>query len=120
MPALSRTAFSTLEPRLRGEGGALFNLSRLYGGTIGVALVQMFFYDNTQMMHLALAGNLTPRRIASLPGISLAALNDQLTGQAAMVALVGQFKLLMIVMLAASPLSLLLRRPAPAPSGAVK
>ena len=119
MPALTRAAFSTLEPKHRPEGGALFNLSRLYGSTIGIAVVQIFFYDNAQMMHLALAKDLTPHRAAahiagSLSGRSLAALNEAVTGQAAIVALIDQFKLLMVVMLIASPLALLLRKPQPA------
>jgi hypothetical protein len=39
MPALTKTAFSTLDPQFRPEGTTLFNLSRLYGSTIGIALV---------------------------------------------------------------------------------
>jgi MFS transporter, DHA2 family, multidrug resistance protein len=60
LPALSKAAFGTLDPKFRPEGTALFNLSRVYGSTIGIAVVQMFFYNNTQAMHLALAKNLTP------------------------------------------------------------
>ncbi len=41
MPALNKAAFSTLDPKFRPEGTALFNLSRLYGSTIGVAVVQV-------------------------------------------------------------------------------
>ena len=58
LPTLTKTAFSTLDPAFRPEGTAFFNLSRLYGSSIGVALV-LFFYDNTQAMHLALAKDLT-------------------------------------------------------------
>jgi DHA2 family multidrug resistance protein len=120
MAALSRTAFSTLDPKLRPEGTALFNLARLYGSTIGVAVVQIFFYDNTQMMHLALAKNLTPRHaLGNTAGLlsrsGLAALNETVTGQAAVIAVIDQFKLLMIVIIAVSPLALLLRRPRPLP-----
>jgi MFS transporter, DHA2 family, multidrug resistance protein len=43
----------------------LFDLSRLYGSTIGIALVIFFFYDNTQAMHVALAKNLAPYRAAA-------------------------------------------------------
>jgi DHA2 family multidrug resistance protein len=118
MPAITRAAFSTLEPKLRPEGVTLFNLSRLYGSTIGIAVVQLFFYDNTQTMHLALAKNLTPHRAAAhvaglLSGPGLAALNEMVTGQAAIVAVIDQFKLLMIAMLVVSPLVFLLRRPRP-------
>ena len=55
LPALSKAAFGTLDPKFRPEGTALFNLSRVYGSTIGIAVVQMFFYNNTQAMHFALA-----------------------------------------------------------------
>ncbi|WP_343712020.1 MFS transporter [Inquilinus sp.] len=119
MPALTRTAFSTLDPALRPEGTVLFNLSRLYGSTIGIALVQTFFHQNTQAMHLALAKTLVPGRAGAhvadaVSGPGLAALNHLVTGQAAFVGIIGQFKLMMIVMLAVAPLALFLRRPRPA------
>ena len=64
IPALTRTAFGTLDQKFQPEGTAIFNLSRLYGGTIGIGVVQIFFYGNTQAMHLALAKGLDalPRR----------------------------------------------------------
>jgi hypothetical protein len=62
MPALTKAVFSTLDPAFRSGGTALFNLSRLYGSTIGIALVQIFFCDNTQAMHLAFAKGLAPPR----------------------------------------------------------
>jgi DHA2 family multidrug resistance protein len=119
MPALSKTAFSTVDVKLRQEATVVFNLARLYGSTIGIAVVLTFFYGNTQAMHLALAKNLTPYRaaargVADLSVQGLAGLNDMITGQAAFVALIGQFKLLMFAMLIASPLVLLLRKPEPA------
>jgi DHA2 family multidrug resistance protein len=116
LPALSKAAFGTLDPKFRPEGAALFNLSRVYGSTIGIAVVQLFFYTNTQAMHLALAKHLTPYRAAAhvvgpmaKPG--LVALNGMVTQQAAVVAVVGQFKILTLVMLAVSPLVLFLRKP---------
>jgi DHA2 family multidrug resistance protein len=119
MPALTKAAFSTLDPRFRPEGTAFFNLSRLYGSTIGIALVQIFFYDNTQAMHVALAKDLTPYRAAaqvtgSIARPGLAALNNMVTGQAAFVGVIDQFELMMIVMLVVSPLVLFLRKPLPA------
>jgi len=118
MPVLAKTAFSTLDPKLRPEGTVLFNLSRLYGSTIGIAVVQTCFYGNTQAMHLALAKNITPyraavRAAAAVSRQGLAELNDMITGQAAFVALIDQFKILMIAMLIVSPLVLLLRKPRP-------
>ncbi|TWB15226.1 DHA2 family multidrug resistance protein [Nitrospirillum amazonense] len=118
LPALGRVAFSTLDRTAHPEGAVLFNLSRLYGSTIGIAVVQIFFYGNTQAMHLALARNLTPYRaaahsVASASGPALALINEVVTGQAATVAIIGQFKILMLVMLAAAPLALFLRAPRP-------
>jgi MFS transporter, DHA2 family, multidrug resistance protein len=119
LPALTKTAFSTLDPTLRPEGTAFFNLSRLYGSTIGIALVLTFFYNNTQAMHVALAKDLTPYRAAahvtgSIAEPRLAMLNDMITGQAALIGVIDQFDVMMIVMLIASPLVLFLRKPRPA------
>jgi MFS transporter, DHA2 family, multidrug resistance protein len=116
LPALTRAAFSTLDPRVHPEGTALFNLSRSYGSTIGIATVLTFFYDNTQAMHVALAKDLTPYRAAahvtgSVARPALAALNGMITGQAAMVGLIGQFEVMAVAMLIVSPLVLLLRKP---------
>jgi DHA2 family multidrug resistance protein len=118
-PALAKAAFGTLDPKLRPEGSALINLSRLYGSTIGIAVVQIFFYGNTQAMHVALAKDLTPTSAAahvagSIGRPGLAALNDMITHQAAVVAVIGQFKILMFAMLVVSPLVLFLRKPRPA------
>jgi DHA2 family multidrug resistance protein len=116
LPALGKAAFQSLDRKFHPEGAALFSLSRLYGSTIGIAVVQIFFYGNTQAMHLALAKDLAPYRAAAhLPaaagGPALALLNDAVTGQAATVAIIGQFKILMLAMLVASPLVLFLRKP---------
>ncbi|WP_158932467.1 DHA2 family efflux MFS transporter permease subunit [Acidisphaera sp. S103] len=119
LPTLTKTAFSTLDPTLRPEGTALFNLSRLYGSTIGIAVVLISFYDNTQAMHLALAKDLAPYRAAahvtgSIAAPRLAMLNDMITGQAALIGIIDQFKVMMIPMLILSPLVLFLRKPKPA------
>jgi DHA2 family multidrug resistance protein len=121
IPALTRAAFGTLDPKLRPEAGALLNLSRLYGSTIGIAVVQLFFYDNTQAMHTALAKDLTPYRAAAhvagaIGKQGLAALDGMITHQAAVIAIIGQFKILMFAMLVVSPLVLFLRKPRPASS----
>jgi len=96
--------------------------SRLYGSTIGIAVVQVFFYNNTQAVQVALAKNLTPYRAAahvtgSIARPGLAALNDMVTGQAAVIAVIDQFEILMFAMLIVSPLVLFLRKPRPANTG---
>jgi DHA2 family multidrug resistance protein len=116
MPALTRAAFSTISPALRAQATAFYNLSRLYGSTIGISIVQVYFYNNTQAVHLALAKNVraygaVADATGALSGAHLAQLNELVTGQAALIALIGQFKLLMIAMIVISPLVLLLHKP---------
>jgi DHA2 family multidrug resistance protein len=119
IPAVARAAFGTLDPKLRPDGSVLLNLARLYGSTIGIAVVQIFFYNNTQAMHLALAKDLTPYRAAahvagSIAKPGLAALNGMVTQQAAIIAVIDQFKILMFAMLIVSPVVLFIRKPRPA------
>jgi MFS transporter, DHA2 family, multidrug resistance protein len=119
LPALNKTAFGTLDPKFRPEGTALFNQLRAHGSAIGIAVVLIFFYNNTQAMHTALAKDLTPYRAAahvadSITKPGLATLNDMVTQQAAIIAIIGQFKILMFAMLIVSPLVLFLRKPQPA------
>ena len=116
MAALTKTAFNTLDPKLRPEATTLFNLARLYGSTIGISAVQISIHCNTQAMHLALAKHLTPDRVtgyvfnaASKRGLAM--LNEMITEQAGVVAVIDQFKILMIAMLIVSPLVLLLCKP---------
>jgi len=119
IPALTKVAFSTLDQKLHPEGNMIFNLSRLYGGTIGIAVVQLFVYDNTQAMHLALAKDLTPYRAAAqlaapitTPGLAM--LNEMITVQAATVSVIGQFKVLLYAILVVSPIVLFFTKPRPA------
>jgi DHA2 family multidrug resistance protein len=120
LAALPKMAFTTLGPQLKPEGNTLFNLSRLYGSTLGVAVVQIFVFNNTQAMHLALAKDLTPYRAAAHAAATsnslehLAMMNETITGQAAIIAVIDQFKVLMWAMLVVSPLVLFLRKPRPA------
>jgi DHA2 family multidrug resistance protein len=120
MPSITKMAFSTLSPTFRPEGTGLFNLARVYGSTLGIAIVQACFYNNTQAMHLALASHLTPYRsavhsvTASTPLQAVGALNEMITGQAAFIAVVDQFKILMLAMVVVIPLVVFLRKPGPA------
>ena len=117
LATLPKTAFSTLDAEASpGRRALLLDLARLYGSAIGIAIVQIFFYNNTQAMHLALAKNLTPYRAAahvasSIDKVGLAMLNEMVTQQAAVVAVIDQFKILMFAILVVSPFVLFLRKP---------
>jgi MFS transporter, DHA2 family, multidrug resistance protein len=118
LPALSKAAYGTLDPKLRPEGTALFSPSRVYGGMIGIALAQMFFYTNTQSMHLALVKNQTPHRAAAHTAGAIMksrSCRSQRCGQpqAAIVAVIDQFNILMLAMLIVGRLVLFLRKPRP-------
>ena len=53
---LSTMAFTTLAPSLRNEGTALFSLMRNIGSSIGISVVMFLLTQNTQRLHMALAG----------------------------------------------------------------
>jgi DHA2 family multidrug resistance protein len=68
-------------------------------------------------MRIVLTKDLVPTRAARVAGsigkTGLAGLNDMITDQAAVVAVICQFKILMFAMLIVSPLVLFLRKPRP-------
>jgi DHA2 family multidrug resistance protein len=118
---LSTIAFSTLEPRYRNEGTAMFSLMRNIGSSVGISVVFTLFGRNTQVNHAALAEAVNPYNPAFQgplhPGwgldsaAGLAAVNAEVTRQAATIAYLNDFLLMMYVTLAAVPLLLLLKGP---------
>ena len=125
---LSTVTFSTLPRQLLTQGTAIFSLMRNIGGSVGIAIVEALLAENTQVVHsrliehlrpdnpLAQAQLATPYSLTIPSGI--AALNAMATRQAAMVAYIDNFKLMMIMVIAGLPLVLLLRRPRPIPLAA--
>ncbi|ODS94774.1 MAG: EmrB/QacA family drug resistance transporter [Lautropia sp. SCN 69-89] len=121
---LSTVAFSTLAPRLRTEGTALFSLVRNIGMSIGVSVVITMLSSNTQANHAGLAQFIEPfsfaLRAAASNGVvdpgtplGLSLLDAEVTRQAATLAYLQDFRMMTWVTLAALPLVLLLRgRPA--------
>jgi DHA2 family multidrug resistance protein len=130
---LSAVSFSTLEPRYRNEGTAMFSLVRNIGSSIGISVVITVLGDQTQTSHAEIGGSLSTFRRALDPTVvpqiwdwttttGAAALNGEVTRQALMIAYLNDFRLMMFLTLAAVPLLLLLKAPArapqPAPAGA--
>lgn len=125
---LSTLTFSTLAPRYRNEGTALFSLMRNVGSGIGISLVISYLAQRTQINHAAFSDFMTPFNQAltqatesgaidlSSPA-GLVALNLDVTRQASILAYLQDFRLMMFVTLASLPLLLLLRKP-PKSSGA--
>ena len=117
---LAAITFATLAPQLRNEGTAVFSLIRNIGSSVGISAVTTLLVRNTQTMHASLAEHITPYGDAlsspaaaalSTPG-GLAALNQSISAQAAMIAYNDDFKLMMVLTICAVPLVALLRRAA--------
>ena len=102
---------------------------RNLGGSVGISILVATLAQNTQVVHSRLVEGLRPDNpLAQAPYLTepfslstpsgMAALNAEVTRQAAMVAYIDDFKLLMLIALASLPLLLLLRearrRPPPA------
>ena len=121
---LSTVTFSTLPRQLLTQGTAIFSLMRNIGGSVGIAIVEALLTENTQIVHSRLIEHLRPdnplaqAQLAAPYSLTIpsgvAALNAMATRQAAMVAYIDNFKLMMIMVIAALPLVLLLRKPRPA------
>jgi DHA2 family multidrug resistance protein len=115
---LTAAAFATLTPALRNEGTAIFSLTRNVGSSIGISVVNTLLTRNTQIMHSTLGEHVTrysPVLRAQLPHgprsmHTLAALNATVTEQGSMIAYNNDFKLMMVLSLAAIPLVVLLRK----------
>jgi len=132
---LNITALSTLPRHILTQGTAIRSLMRNLGGSVGISVLVATLAENTQTIHSRLVEGLRPDNplihsplfggtySLSAPN-GVAALNAAVTRQAAMVAYVNDFWLLMVVCLASIPLLLLLRDAAsaraatPAPAAA--
>ncbi len=118
---LSAIAFVTLEPALRNEGTAFFNLLRNLGSAIGISIVETLLTRNTQILHSSLGEHITPYSFNNIGYAAmhvdpthitgLASLNVIVTTQAEMMAYINDFKLIMVMTIAVIPLLLLLRKP---------
>jgi DHA2 family multidrug resistance protein len=125
---LSTVTFSTLPRQILTQGTAVFSLMRNVGGSIGISAVVALLAENTQVVHSRLVENLRPDNpLARAPFLGpsysltepsgIAALNAEATRQAAMVAYVDDFRLMMLIVIFASPLILLLRKSGTRPTG---
>jgi DHA2 family multidrug resistance protein len=117
---LSTMAFATLDQRFRAEGTAMFTLIRNIGSSIGISSLQVLAIRNTEIVHSRLTEGLRPDNpaMANLPARfsltepgGIAALNGEISRQAAMVSYVDAFWFLAILSGGAILLLLLVRKP---------
>jgi len=121
-------AFATLEPKQRTSAASLLNLARNVGGSVGISLVASLLARNLQTAHADMAGQITEQ---VLPGITsgvvsqlglpasaaLAMADAEINRQAAFIAYLDDFWIMMWLTFAAIPLVLLLRPAKPAKPG---
>jgi len=119
---LNLLALSGLPHHILSQGTALRALMRMLGGSIGIAILETQLSQNTQIVHSHLIENLRPDNpLAQAPYLTapfsltdpsgIAALNHEVTRQAAMIAYNDDFALMLGVILACLPLLLLIRGP---------
>ena len=122
---LSTVAFSTLDPKYRNEGTAMFSLMRNIGSSIGISVVVTLLAQNTQINHANIGELMNPfRDMMQQPLLpqswnwhttsGLVALNGEVTKQAATIGYLNNFIFMMWVTLAAIPMLFLIRPKRPA------
>ena len=109
-------AFPSLEPRLRTEATALFNLVRSIGASIGVSGALAMFVRTSSVMHSQLAEHVSPfNRALQAQGHdgwgmatthALAKMEREVSLQSAIIGFTGDFWIFALIALAALPLLL--------------
>ena len=125
---LSAATFVTLNPEMRAQGTAIFSLVRNIGSSIGISMVQTLLVRGTVKSHAALVEQIThgnsawnDPRVASVYDLGrptgAAALDAMISQQAAMIAYLNDFRLMLYLTLAVIPLLMWVRAPRRAPAG---
>ncbi len=120
---LSVVTFSTLPAAMRGDGTGLYNLSRNIGSSVGISVVTALLTENIQVNHADIAGYVTAfnpmfhmpsvvKMLSPFTAHGRAALDAMITTQATMISYIDDFRLLMLMAVAAMPLVFLLRKAA--------
>lgn len=115
-------AFATLGPSLRADAAGAFSLVRNLGQSIGVSIMQALFVRNSDVVHARLTETIRPDNpLAHAPWLhapfsltsplGLAALEGEISRQAAMVAYVDIFHMMFIATVVMIPMVLMLRKP---------
>jgi DHA2 family multidrug resistance protein len=119
---LSAATFATLSPEMRAQGTSIYSLVRNIGSSIGISLVQTLLIRNTVIAHSSLAQRVTTASPAwHNPAVTAvfgsnapagsALLEGAVNQQAAMIAYIDDFWLMLFLTLLVTPLLLLIRQP---------
>ena len=123
---LNTVAFATLPQTLRTDASSLLNLFRSLGASVGISVTTALLARNLQQSHVDLASNVTNSvtdlvdlsaidRFQQLGITALSMIDAEVNRQAAMIAYIDNFYLMMWLSMAALPLALFLRGTAGAP-----
>lgn len=117
---MNQIAFATLALRYRTDGSSLLYLVRNIGGSIGISIMSTMFARGLQTSHAALSGHVTSAstsvidpatadkyQVVGEAGLRLADL--EVNRQAAMIAYLNDFQLMIWLLIAFMPLIFLLR-----------
>lgn len=117
---LQTLAFATIAPKFRADATSMFALVRNMGQGVGISLVTAVLANMMQVNHAELAERITatsqnvmnqmPALLSGNP-VTVSIVNSLVTQQAAMLAYLDDFWLMLLLSLAAVPLILLLRGP---------
>jgi DHA2 family multidrug resistance protein len=117
---LQVSAFATLSPAMRTDGSSLLNLFRSLGASAGIAWMTVLLARNIQTSHADLGQHVTAAtgsvvdfstidRFQTLGDTAMTLIDAEVNRQAAMIAYVDDFWLMMWITLAAAPLAFLMR-----------
>ncbi len=117
---LSTVAFSSLPAQYRTEAAGFYTLIRNIGSSVGISIMQVILSTNIYQAHADLTTHARADNpllrwpqihfdVSSLHGLAL--LNREITRQAAMIAYVDDFRLMLWITLLAIPLLILMKPP---------
>lgn len=119
---LSTLTFSTLEPRYRNEGTALFSLIRNIGSSIGISVVVTYLAHRAQINHAVYSEHINLFNPALQEAVQkgvydisstagLVEVNSMVSSQAYIFGYLQDFRFMMYVCVVMIPLLVLLRKP---------
>ena len=117
---LNAAAFATLAPAFRTDGSSLLNLSRSLGASVGISITTALLARNIQASHVSLSSHVTGAvtdlvdlttvdKFQQMGTTVLSVIDAEVNRQAAMIAYIDDFYLMMWLSIASLPLVLLMR-----------
>ena len=119
---LNTSAFATLPPRLRTDASSLMNLFRSIGSSLGISVLTAILAYNLQASHADLAAHINAgtgsvvdlgevARLQPVGDAVISFVNGMINRQAALIAYIDDFHVMMILTLCTAPLVLFIRKP---------